>query len=154
MHHFNLAKSGYILLILTLVCLQSCSDPIDQYDFKFGILEVTPDGYVEVKKETTDIPLITRDKGFLFGFIIHKLDGGEFSGQLTVHFPSRPQQLTGKAKGINIEPNKTMKFPVAQHKMVWTESSWFDEGDPEGVWKYDIYLNGKLYKEIKFNVTP
>jgi hypothetical protein len=36
----------------------------------------------------------------------------------------------------------------------WSDSLWFDKGDPLGKWKIEIYLNGKLMKTIDFTVVP
>lgn len=110
---------------------------------------MTPDNKLDVKEETRKIPLIPDRDRLLFGFIVIRKGGGNFNGQLTVDLPAHPKQLTGHVKDGHIMDN-TISFPTSQHDNYWTQSFWFGEGDPSGIWRYKIFINGKLYTAVEF----
>lgn len=124
-----------------------------RFDVRFGILS-TEDGVRALKSETTSIPFITRDKGQLFGAVISPSDEASYRFHTVIFLPATPAKLTGQigrvapmqaTEGIRSAPQKTSGKTFVE--------MWFDEGDPMGRYKVELYVNDGLLRVIEFDAV-
>ncbi len=145
----------YSLLICSLIFLSDYSVAGGtNLIIKFGQMEESSSGYY-VAKETTIIPLKLRDTGFKFGFSVQSSDNASFNGYKIIYMPAIPKTIGPGIKEKNVSYEGTViKGKEERYDGMWWEFFVFDEGDPLGKWKLEIYINGKLAKTINFKVVP
>ena len=121
---------------------------------KFGQMEKGSSGYY-VANETTTIPLKLKDSGFRFGFTVKHAQNSSFDGYKIIYLPAAAKEIIGDLKRVTIlNDGKIIKDSERKFNGLWSNPFWFDEGDPLGKWKIEIYLNSKLMKTIDFTVVP
>ena len=121
---------------------------------KFGQMEKGSLGY-SVASETTTIPLKLKDSGFRFGFTVKHAQNSSFDGYKIIYLPVAAKEIIGDLKKLTIlNDGKIIKDSERKFDGFWSNPFWFDEGDPLGKWKIEIYLNGNLMKTIDFTVVP
>jgi hypothetical protein len=120
---------------------------------KFGQMEKGSLGY-SVASETTTIPLKLKDSGFRFGFTVKHAQNSSFDGYKIIYLPVAAKEIIGDLKKLTIlNDGKIIKDSERKFDGFWSNPFWFDEGDPLGKWKIEIYLNGNLMKTIDFTVV-
>lgn len=128
-----------------------------KFNIMFGQMEKGPSGYY-VTNETTTLPLKLKDSGFRFGFTVKSAQNSSFNGYEIIYLPVTPKVITGDLKESSTTSNDGKIIRGLETKYnageFWSNSLWFDKGDPLGKWKIEIYLNGKLMKTIDFTVVP
>jgi hypothetical protein len=141
-----------ILVIGLTVFLNAKKSPAESFDIRFGILV---DGVVV--EETTVIPFYPVDTGFRYGFTISH-DSYETYTSYAVHYlPEKPISAGGSfEKSDKIRPARRLKTKEEEifDKHTFVEHG-FEKGDPLGLYKLDIYINGRVAKSITYKVvTP
>lgn len=150
----KLIKMAFVFL--TAFILMSCAEDLStknlnpsNYNVVFGIIKK---GTLELEKETSIIPLIYQETGFLVGYVVQSKDQSKFSEYSIAYPPSLG--VAGK-KVKKIEDGSTgLKGPVARSlngNVVQTYG--FAKGDPIGKWKLDFYINDQFLKTIEFDVV-
>lgn len=144
-----------MLLALTAALLVGACAPKapTTFDVRFGILG-EDNGSRVLKRETTSIPFITREKGQAFGAVISPSDESSYRFHTVIYLPASPAKLTGDigrvppaqaTEGIRSAPKTTRGKTFVE--------MWFDEGDPVGRYKVEIYVNDALLRAIEFDTV-
>ncbi len=143
-----------VFLLLILPCNSFSYAKENDVVIKFGFMKETSSGSY-VTKATTTIPLKLKDTGFRFGFTVEHKKGISFKAHYVIYLPSPPKQLTGGLKKADIKnEGRIISEPPQTYKGLWADPFSFDEGDPLGDWKIQIYVNDDLIKTIHFRVVP
>lgn len=143
------------LLALTAALLVGACAPKTPttFDVKFGILGEEGGARV-LKTETSSIPFITRDKGQVFGAVISPSDETSYRFHTVIFLPASPATLTGDlgqvapaqaTEGIRSSPQSTTGTTFVE--------MWFDEGDPKGRYKVELYVNDALLRVVEFDAV-
>lgn len=143
-----------LLALAAVLLVGACSPkPPTTFDVKFGILG-KDNGSQVLKTETTAIPFITRDKGQLFGAVITPSDEASYRFHTVIFLPAAPAKLTGDLgqvapaqapEGIRSAPQTTSGKTSVE--------MWFDEGDPMGRYKVELYVNDALLRTVEFDAV-
>ena len=130
------------------------ADKPDFYSIQFGYLDNDPEKNRPVFRRTTQIPFHLKESGFRWGFYIVSSGNTPFSVQFEVETPASPQTLSGElaAKGGTGHKPKKVKVPGRTFKEKGFCPFWFDEGDPLGKWKIDVFINDALHETVEFTV--
>lgn len=145
-----------IVLILVIIFTYSLSFAgTEDFIVKFGKLKKDSSGRYFVYSETTKIPLLLKNSGFRFGFTVEHKKGNKFTGYYIDYLPVPPKTLTGDYKfHKNEDSGKKYKSNKRNHYGYWWTEWWFDEGDPLGECKVEIYVNEELLRVIHYTVIP
>lgn len=147
----NNNKKNIILIIILSCCCSIVWGDKKAYVIKFGILDRSPAG-IFVSKETNEIPYITKKQGQVFGFKITPPNEKKYSYYTVSTLPSAPKIIDGAVregtkKNIFTSPLFHNKKGAQFHLI------WLNEGDPRGIYRTEIYINNKLEKTIRYEVT-
>lgn len=143
-----------ICLIFLSFSVSSCAEKkvyndIDKENFvvKFGVFEKNT---FKLKEETTQIPLVYKDTGFSYGYVIYAKDKSNFS-EYSIAYPPREGVPGTEVKANSI--NNGLKGPAGKSiKGSIAHKFGFDQGDPAGEWAVDVYVNDNLLQSIEFEV--
>ena len=150
-----------LLLVFLLIPLSSmpATSAIDSknWEIRFGIMSVDANGGCSLNNETVKIPMKLKKSGFRYGFNVKSKNKQSFEGKWIAYLPNSPKETTGDIDLL--KPNRTdeghvFHFPEQTYIGNWKVCSWFDDGDPTGNWKFEIYIDGNLMKTINFEVVP
>jgi hypothetical protein len=120
---------------------------------KFGYMTESSSG-MYVSNETTTIPLKLKNTGFRFGFTVKHKKNGSFEGYHIIYLPAPPKEITDVLKKAVVSAEgKVIESLKERYDGFWANAFWFDEGDPVGDWKIEIYIDGKLAKSLDFTVV-
>ena len=139
----------YLISIFLFISTYPCLAGLPKFEIDFGIVGQDKRNELLVIEKTNRIPLRLKNTGFRFGFIFKS--NVVYEAQLKVRFSSSPKNLSGNTD-IAVIKNNTLTYPVVTRSGMWSHISWFDDGDPTGMWEYQIYVNKKLYRTIQFEV--
>jgi len=137
---------------LLVLILASC-EKVQSYDIKFGLLQ-SVDGITTLAEETNKIAYKTRAEGQYFGVVVTPSASEEYTTSKVTYLPGVPLVLSGNLKGE--DPDKApegYKSPTYRAKGVAVHTMGLDPGDPFGIYRAEVFINGKLEKEIFFEVT-
>ena len=124
------------------------------YDIKFGVVEKI-NGYNDIKDEVDTVQLIPKSEGYRFGFRIIPSNTTSYKYYTVSYLPDSPEHLTGALKNQSSEAFKSgFKSPEDTATGAVLIPCWFDEADPAGTYKIDLYINGVRQKSTTFNVIP
>lgn len=149
-----------VLLIITNFQYSSAdSKKNTDFEIKFGLMKKNANEIYYVYLETTNIPLLIEKTGFRFGYTLKNRKGSDFSTYFVIH-PSSPlkeYKFTHDIKNSDVgrvegEGAITRIEPITA-KGEASFSFSFAKSDPLGVWKLEIYANGKLLRVIDFLVV-
>lgn len=140
-----------LLVCGALVCFNANAGD-NVYDIRFGVIQNTI-GYDDIAHETNVIELIPKSKGYYFGFRIIPKGKSTYSYYTVSYLPAAPKVLEGV---LNKEPlanySSGFKSPETSATGAIIIPGWFDEGDPIGVYKTDLYIDGVKQKSVEFKV--
>ena len=150
-------KKQTILLIFAMITAFSYSRAADDqsvYGLRFGILRKDKEGNRFLSKETAIIPLRFQKTGFEFGIEITAPENHPCIYRIITHTPSPPERITGTFAGVNPEKPSTTVQGQKQRIPggIFIDPLYFDPGDPVGNWSIEVFIDGKLFKTIKFKV--
>ena len=147
----RLLKNYYsILLVLVLfgVACDQVKTKESSQKLKFGAIKEGSDKKSVIIKETLEIQY-----GQPFGYKLQLPDNNIHEVYDKIYFPKPPKVFTGDlshnnlnsaVSGVKSQPNRVTE--IAQNFY------WFDEGDPLGEHKLEIYIDNELSETINFNV--
>lgn len=123
----------------------------DVQKFKFGILKQLPDGSYEMDVETKRIPWQSKETGFRFGIAFDNPGGKYIEWYEVVHLPKALKQLSG---GFQKTGKNTLKGDIqAGTDSHVVDQFWFDQGDPLGMHRLEVYVNGAKKFHVDFEVV-
>jgi hypothetical protein len=147
------------LLLASALCLLGLLMPVERTvaaelvgHFRFGLLRPTASGGYELARETTRVPRKLKGTGFRWGLAFDNPTKTKIVWYEVVRLPSAMSDLTG-----NYDRGSTLKTLRTQTQMsdqpTVVDDFWFDEGDPLGHHRLDLYVNGKLRYSVEFEVV-
>lgn len=124
------------------------------YKIEFGFIEKNADSGKVHFKESFSIPFRLKTTGFLWGYWIKSSDGKNHTTYFVVETPGIPKKITGDLgeTGQIQEEKKLARSVPEKFKDKIFRPFWFDEGDPLGKWKIQIYVDDRLVKTVEFDV--
>jgi alpha-D-ribose 1-methylphosphonate 5-phosphate C-P lyase len=141
----------YIIILVVFMLFPSSSICFAQhYDIRFGILVGD-----HVAEETTVIPFFMADTGFRYGFTISHNSNRSYKSYSVHRLPASPITVGGIIKKSE---KPTRRIETREEEIIENhsiEEFGFEPGDPLGIYKLDIYINGCVAKSITYKVvTP
>lgn len=125
----------------------------DAYHFKFGLMTLGGEGSPVVYLETTEIDKHV-DPSYLHGFTIKRKNGAQFFAYFKVRFPEPLKNIPAAVYEhyTVLEDGRVLQ---SKETLVWelVENFVFDKSDPVGPYEMEIYIDGELYRTIKYNVS-
>lgn len=137
-----------LAMILALACGGNAFADVQK--FKFGILKQMPDGGYEMDVETKRIPLHLKGTGFRFGIAFDNPGGKYIEWYEVVHLPRASKELSGGFQKIAKNILKGDIQAATDSHVV--DQFWFDEGDPVGSHRLELYVNGTMKFHVDFEV--
>jgi hypothetical protein len=138
------------LLVSTTRASASDSDADKSIELQFGILFQRQPGIYSVKESTTEIPRYDGPTGFQFGYLIREKNAKPFQLTTITYPPSAPKVLGISYK--DQDPSRGLRSRPRELNGSGVSTFSFDRGDPAGPWKMEIYVDGKLFRTIRFTV--
>jgi hypothetical protein len=120
-------------------------------NIRFGIVREVSDGVMEFVVETARIPRKLKDTGFRFGIGFENPDCVPIEWYEQVHLPSELKEVSGNMQRARNKVMRTRTFKSDQPTVV--DDFWFDEGDPLGPHRMELYVNGVMRYAIDFTVV-
>jgi len=118
---------------------------------KFGILRLMANGEYELDRETARIPRRYKSSGFRFGVAFDNPSGARIEWYEVVHLPAKPRQLSGDLRQVKPTVLQTDTLTGNDRRIV--DNFWFDDGDPLGPHRFELYVNGVKQWETAFEVV-
>jgi hypothetical protein len=119
--------------------------------FKFGILKEASNGDYSIAVETTRIPRKLKKTGFRFGIAFDNAARDQIEWYEVVHLPSPTHEVSGNLNRAEARMLRTDKQEGRDQHIV--DHFWFDEGDPLGKHRLDLFVNGVLKYSVYFDVV-
>lgn len=144
---------GLFALLLTLTVLPWTMGAEESHVIRFGIFATKQAGKSnEIATQTLTIPLKLEATGFRWGYDVSPQNAAEYTHRAVVYLPRPPAAVTGNLETSQDSPTivKTPKYKATARD---DYSFTFDEGDPLGEWKIEIFINDKLTRTFKFQVV-
>ncbi len=143
-----------IFAILTL--LTATPSFAEEVSVRFGIIEISERigptnfrfGFV---KEANFVPLLTMEQGGLYGVEYSAPESFKYKVQVRAILPPGVTEMSGDV--VTTEQDKTqtvMVFQPREYKGTVVEPFLFTSGDPEGSYKLEVSVNGKLFKTLEY----
>ncbi len=125
-----------------------------EYTSKFGIMAPGPSGDYRVYAETTYI-YRNVDKDYIHGFEVARKDQQRFMGYFEIRFPE-PIEVTPELESAYtvMEGGRFIRSTADIHWKLYSCPFWFTEDDPLGQYEISIFIDGDLYRTIKYDVVP
>lgn len=121
-------------------------------NIKFGILRKMPNGDYSMDIETTRIPRKLKETGFRFGIAFDNPKADTIQWYKLVRLPSPVHEVSGNLRQTSQNMLQSGIRESNQQHVV--DHFWFDQGDPLGKHKLELYVNGKRKFSINFEVVP
>ncbi len=119
----------------------------------FGIFAAKQAGQPDkLATETLTIPLKLEATGFRWGYEISPQDAAEYTHRAVFYLPRPPAAVTGSLEKSQDSPT-IVRTKIFKAKGRDNYSFTFDEGDPLGEWKIEIFINDQLTRTFKFEVV-
>jgi hypothetical protein len=146
----RLLPLAFALLASATSASASDGDAEKSFELRFGILSEQKPGTYAMKEGTTQIPRYYGRTGFQFGYLIWEKNAKPFRLTTVTYPPSAPKILGASYKDQN--PSKGLQSRARELNGYGASGFSFDSGDPTGLWKMEIYVDGKLFRTIGFTV--
>ena len=140
-----------MLAVLASTTNIASSAPPEIVNIRFGIVREVSEGIFEFIQETTRIPRKLKDTGFRFGIGFENPKCEPIEWYELVHLPSELKEVSGNMQRTR---NKVMRTRTLESdRPTVVDDFWFDEGDPLGRHRMELYVNGVLRYSINFTVV-
>jgi len=157
-----LNKQNYIASFFALLLSINsaiASEPL-ALSLEFGIIGFTDERTLYVEHATTTIPFIPTNKNQerfqLYGLIVKEKNGKPFTGHLVHYYPGLSVSWLpfDNPKGERIRRRVSQFEPEYTASGFWAMIETLHDGDPLGVHKMEVFINGALYNTFEFEVVP
>ncbi len=142
-----------VFLILGALSATELNWAKGKYDLRFGLMLPQSDGFVSVFQETYSIERIVQSN-YLHGFDLKKRGGGRFMVSYSVRFPE-PLKIPEDFAPKDGKFSEGGRVYTTDGKFVWDryfEAFSFSDTDPFGRYELSIFIDGKLYRKIEYDV--
>lgn len=143
--------SKIAVTVLLVIFSNNILGKSEKYIVHFGIFG-EDNGKYFIEEKTLKIPYVTSESQ-IFGAIIVPPDNEEYQFYSISYLPKTPRILSGDISMLSTTSNeKGYKSPIYQMNGIGAHPMWLDVGDPEGLYRIEIYVNGFLQDIIEFEV--
>jgi hypothetical protein len=154
--------------LVTLVCLFAASTTMaadSEFTFRGGLARTDANNTLEIYKETTEIPLITKaaDPDYHFGAIVYAKNENTCKCKVVIRIP-KASDIKVNSNQENAQANPKIDSTNSDYTTVTSDEEkcstiyyalmQFDEGDLTGTYSIEIYIDKVLKKRFDFNVVP
>ena len=119
-------------------------------NFRFGIIREVNEGDFEFISETTRIPRKHKTTGFRYGIGFENSQKKAIEWYEEVHLPADLKEVTGNFQRTRTRIMRTKKHSSSQPTIV--DDFWFDEGDPLGPHRIELFVNSDFRYAVDFEV--
>lgn len=140
----------HIMLFICTACVK------EEIPISFGFVEYAGAHVgLLVKRETTRIPYLLKETtGFQFGYTIHAPLTRAFHSYAIHYLPSPPARFSGPLSSADVkDAQRGVRTRELLHVGITTIALFFEQGDPLGQYRVDIYLDGRFAKSIIYDVV-
>ena len=157
--HRHCCQNGWAWICTSLVlALLSPKGYAAEYWIKFGELVGVEQRQARVVRELREIPLKTHHASgakYYFGFVLRSATSRPFHGYVVHRLPGKPKVWGGEIPSTGTElDEKTIRTERRLYANTWAHWVSFDPGDVAGRCLMEIWINGRLYKTIPYDVIP
>jgi hypothetical protein len=145
----------FLALFIVILGHVTSGKPGDVH-LRFGLMEPDESGEYYVSTETTHIPLCPSEyePEFRFGYTLEFLDGRVFSSYFVLSLPAPPKVIGGSlVEATRSGDGRVLTSAPMFYQERSVEAFAFNESDPLGRWKVDIYVEDTLLRSIRFTVV-
>ncbi len=153
--------------LLTLACLFAASAAMaadSEFTFKGGLARANEKGVLEIYKETTQIPLVTKavDPGYYFGAIAYAKNENTCKCKVVIRVPkTRDVKVNADQEKAQVKAKidssssdyTTVTSDEGACSTVYHALMQFVEDDLPGTYSIDIYIDNVLKKHFDFDVV-
>jgi len=147
------AAGRWLIALLTagmpLLCLASTG--AGDARCRFGILRMDRNVDYDMEVETRRIPRQFKDTGFRWGISFENRTGQDVKWYEIVRLPAPMKQVSGDLHFS--DPGAIRSEDQHSNAPYMVDSFWFDEGDPLGAHRIELYVNGRKTCEFDFDVV-
>lgn len=119
-------------------------------NFRFGIIREVTEGEFEFVEETTRIPRRYKNSGFRWGIGFDNPGCIPIEWYENVHLPGDVKSVSGTLQKARTRVMRSQTHRSTQPTVV--DDFWFDEGDPLGNHRIELFINGALRYWVDFQV--
>jgi hypothetical protein len=120
-------------------------------NIRFGIFREVSEGIFDFVSETNQLPRRYKSTGFRWGIGFDNPDRKPIEWYEVVHLPSELKEVSGNFQRARARTMRTKTFRSSRPTIV--DDFWFDEGDPLGQHKLELFVNGSLRHVVDFQVV-
>jgi hypothetical protein len=141
-----------ILMLAAATSLPAWAEPGPRLrNFEFGIVQPVSEGVFEFVELTRRLPLKTRASGFRWGLGFENPDCVPIEWYELIHLPRPTSTVSG-----NFQRARNRILRGSTHRSdrpSVIDDFWFDEGDPLGAHRLELFVNDKLRYQVDFEVV-
>jgi hypothetical protein len=119
-------------------------------NFRFGIIREVTEGDFEFVEETTRIPRKYKNSGFRWGIGFDNPSCASIEWYENIHLPTDLKTVSGNLQKTRTKVMRTQTHRSSQPTVV--DDFWFDEGDPLGKHRIELFINGAPVYWLDFQV--
>jgi hypothetical protein len=120
-------------------------------NIRFGIFREVSEGVFDLVSETNRLPRKYKKTGFRWGIGFDNPDCKPIEWYEVVHLPEELKEVSGNLQRARTRTMRTKTFSSSRPTIV--DDFWFDEGDPLGPHKLELFVNGLLRYVVDFQVV-
>jgi hypothetical protein len=120
-------------------------------NIRFGIFREVSEGVFDFVSETNRLPRKYKATGFRWGIGFDNPDCKPIEWYEVVHLPAELKEVSGNFQRARTRTMRTKTLSSSQPTIV--DDFWFDEGDPLGPHKLELFVNGSLRHVVDFQVV-
>jgi hypothetical protein len=120
-------------------------------NLRFGILREVSEGAFDFVSQGNRLPRRSKATGFRWGIGFDNPDCEPIEWYELVHLPAELKEVSGNFQRARTRTMRTKTHSSSQASIV--DDFWFDEGDPLGPHKLELFVNGSLRHVVDFQVV-
>jgi len=121
-------------------------------NIRFGVVRQISEGIFEFVEETTRIQRRLKSTGYRFGIGFDNPECKMIEWFEQIHLPKPLKEVTGNLQQARTSVMRSITFKSDRPTVI--DEFWFDEGDPVGEHRLELFVNGKIRDWFDFIVVP
>jgi hypothetical protein len=145
-----------ILFLISLICIGNgyANQRNQEFIIKFGFFAQNTSAEYEMVEHAKTVNILNIKDGHILSLEVTPPDNQEYKLYTIDYFPGEPKVLGGSLSGKSTADfAKGIKAQEIKTKGTIYSPIVFDEGDPLGEYKMEVFINDKLMKTFKYNVV-
>ena len=119
-------------------------------NFRFGIIREVSEGVFDFVSETVRLPRRYKSTGFRWGVSFENPLSRPIEWYEIIHLPTDLKEVSGNLQRTRTRTMRTKTFSSSRPSVI--DDFWFDEGDPLGPHRLELFANGVLRYAVDFRV--